>query len=131
MPLVLKKNLYCNCICPFGILQEFTAKLSGVNIVMGKKSLRFANAIAYFLTWLALFIIFMTANPAMGAYEPFSTFFRLEGIGVQWCILPAVILGSFILTKFFCRFFCPVGVVLKFLVKSRHNLERVIKRTKQ
>lgn len=131
MPLVLKRNLYCSCICPFGVLQEFTTKLSGVNIALGKKSARFTKTIPYFLTWLALAIIFVTANPAMGTYEPFSTFFRLEGMGVQWFILPAVVLGSFIITRFFCRFFCPVGVVLNILVNSRHNLEKVMQRIKQ
>ncbi len=130
MPLVLKKNLYCSCVCPFGVLQDYTAKLSGINIVMSKKSVRFAKTIAAFLTWLALVIIFITSNPALGTYEPFATFFRLEGMGIQWYILPAVVLGSFILTRFFCRFFCPVGVVLNIMIKSRQSLEYILKRQK-
>ncbi len=130
MPLVLKKNLYCSCVCPFGVLQDYTAKLSGINIVMSKKNVRFAKTIASFLTWLALVIIFITSNPALGTYEPFATFFRLEGMGIQWYILPAVVLGSFILTRFFCRFFCPVGVVLNIMIKSRQSLENILKRQK-
>ncbi len=128
MPFVLKKNLYCSRLCPFGILQDYTAKLGGINIVMSKKNVRLAKTIASFLTWLALVIIFITSNPALGTYEPFAVFFRLEGAGIQWYILPVVVLGSFILTRFFCRFFCPVSVVLNLLVKSRHNLEKILKR---
>lgn len=128
MPLVLKKNLYCSCVCPFGILQDYTAKLSGINIVMHKKNVKLAKTIAYFLTWIAFMIIFITSNPALGSYEPFATFFRLEGMGIQWYILPAVVLGSFILTRFFCRFFCPVGVILNILIKSRQSLENILKR---
>ena len=127
MPLILKKNLYCSFLCPFGTLQDYTAKLSGINIAMSKKIVRFAKIIPFFLTWLALVIIFITSNPALGTYEPFATFFRLEGAGIQWYILPAVVLGSFILTRFFCRFFCPVGVVLNLIVKSRHTLEYILK----
>ncbi len=130
MPLVLKKNLYCSCVCPFGVLQDFTAKLSGINIALHEKNKKFAKTVAYLLTWLALIIIFITSNPALGTYEPFATFFRLEGAGIQWYILPAVVLGSFILTRFFCRFFCPVGVVLNLLAKLRHNLENILKRQK-
>lgn len=130
IPFVLKKNLYCSCLCPFGVLQDYTAKLSGINIVMHKRNVKFAKTIASFLTWLALMIIFITSNPALGTYEPFATFFRLEGAGIQWYILPAVVLGSFILTRFFCRFFCPVGIVLNLAVKSRHKLEKIIKRQK-
>ena len=131
MPLILKRNLYCSYLCPFGALQDFTAKLSGINIVLYKKIEKLAKFLLYFLTWLALMIIFTTSNPAMGTYEPFATFFRLEGEGIQWFILPAVVLGSFILTRFFCRFFCPVGVVLNLLVRSRHNLDNIFKRRKK
>ena len=102
MPLILKKNLYCSYLCPFGTLQDYTAKLSGINIVMHKKMEKLAKILPLFLTWLALGIIFITSNPALGTYEPFATFFRLEGEGVQWFILPVVVLGSFILTRFFC-----------------------------
>jgi len=114
-----------------GVLQDYTAKLSGINIVMSKKNVRLAKAIAFFLTWLALAIIFITSNPALGTYEPFAAFFRVEGAGIQWYILPVVVLGSFILRRFFCRFFCPVGVVLNLLVKSRNNLENMLKRQKK
>ena len=131
MPLVLKKNLYCSYLCPFGTLQDYTAKLSGINIVMRKKSVRFAKIIPLFLTWFALVIIFITSNPALGTYEPFATFFRLEGAGIQWYILPVVVLGSFVLTRFFCRFFCPVGVMLNLIVKSRDALENILKRQKK
>jgi Na+-translocating ferredoxin:NAD+ oxidoreductase RnfG subunit len=131
MPLVLRKNLYCSYLCPFGTLQDYTAKLSGFNIVMGKKFEKLAKIFPLFLTWFALVIIFITSNPALGTYEPFATFFRLEGEGIQWYILPAVVLGSFLLTRFFCRFFCPVGVVLNLLVKSRNSLENMLKREKK
>jgi len=130
MPIVLKKNLYCSYLCPFGTLQDYTSKLSGINIVMRKKYERLAKNIAFFLTWFALFVIFVTSNPSLGTYEPFATFFRLEGEGIQWFVLPAVVLGSFILTRFFCRFFCPVGVVLNLLAKSRYSLGKILKRQK-
>jgi uncharacterized protein with FMN-binding domain len=131
MPLILRRNLYCSYLCPFGALQEFTAKIGGINIRLSEKSIKFTKHLVYFLAWFALILIFLTSNPAIGAFEPFATFFALEGIGVQWFLLPAVVLGSFVFARFFCRFFCPVGVVLNLMVKARHNLGKIVIGSKQ
>jgi hypothetical protein len=131
MPLILRRNLYCSYLCPFGALQEFTAKIGGINIRLSEKSIKFTKYLVYFLAWVALILIFLTSNPAVGAFEPFATFFALEGIGIQWFLLPAVVLGSFVFTRFFCRFFCPVGVVLTLTVKARHKLDKIFSRSKQ
>lgn len=130
MPLILRRNLYCSYLCPFGALQEFTAKISGINIRLNEKIIIFTRYLVHFLTWFALILIFLTSNPAIGAYEPFAIFFGLEGIGVQWFILPTVVLGSFVFTRFFCRFFCPVGVVLNLMVKARNSLNKIITKSK-
>ena len=129
MPLILKSNLYCSCLCPFGALQELTARISGINIRFSKKRAKLTRNLVFGLTWLALILIFLTSNPAVGSYEPFSTFFRLEGIGIQWFILPAVVLGSFLLKRFFCQFFCPVGVVLNLMIKARQHLNKFMTRS--
>lgn len=125
--LIYGKNLYCFWLCPFGAIQELTAKIGGVNIQLSKKTLKYAQYISYTLTWTALMIIFITANSSLGSYEPFATLFGLEGFGVQWYILPAVILGSFVLNRFWCRFFCPVGVVLRLTTKARLRAKRLFR----
>lgn len=121
------KNLYCFWLCPFGAIQELTAKIGGVNIRLSKRTLNYTQFISYTLTWAALMVIFLTDNSSLGSYEPFATLFGLEGFGVQWYILPAVILGSFTLKRFWCRFFCPVGVVLRLTTKARLSVKRLIK----
>ncbi len=125
--LIYGKNLYCFWLCPFGAIQELTAKIGGINIQLSKKTLKYAQYISYTLTWAALMIIFITANSSLGSYEPFATLFGLEGFGVQWYILPAVILGSFVLNRFWCRFFCPVGVVLRLTTKARLRAKRLFR----
>lgn len=128
---ISKKNLYFSWLCPFGAMQEFTAKIGGINIRLSKKIIKSAGYLSYLLTWIALMIIFLTSNPALGVYEPFATLFGLEGIGIQWFILPIVILGSFVLPRFWCRFFCPVRVMMELTIKARRGLDKVLKGIKK
>ncbi len=47
--------------------------------------------------------------------------FSLEGIGIQWYILPLALIGSFFMSNFWCRFFCPAGNALSMLVRLRRR----------
>lgn len=124
---LLKKNVYCYGLCPFGNLQEMNAKVSGINLPLHPKIIKLTKYLHYTLTWFALAVIFLTANPALGAYEPFPTLFGLQGMEIQWFILAVIILGSFVLNRFFCRFFCPVGVILIFIIKARRRVDKLFK----
>lgn len=126
-PLVFRKNLYCFSLCPFGNLQELNSKISGINLPVGKYINKGGRYLSFALAWFALLVIFYKTNPTVGAYEPFSTLFGLDGIEVQWFVLSATIFGSFFLSRFFCRFFCPVGVVLNLLVKVRCSFDKLFK----
>jgi len=124
------KNIYCHWLCPFGAAQEYISKISGIDIPISKKTVRLAGNIRYFLAWLSLLIIFLTLNPALGAYEPFATLFGLEGIGLQWFILPVVLLGAFIIPLFWCRFFCPVKVIVQIATKVNSQVRGIFGRIK-
>jgi polyferredoxin len=127
MTFLTRKNLYFSWLCPFGAMQELTARAGFFHIHLSKKLIKYAGYVSYILTWIALMIIFVTANPALGAYEPFATFFGLEGLGIQWFILPIVILGSFALPRFWCRFFCPVRVIMEIIIRARLGFDKITK----
>jgi polyferredoxin len=122
MAFALKRNLYCHALCPFGSLQELNSRISGTNLPVPGAFRRVARALPYALTWMALTAVFLSSNPTSGAYEPFPTLFGLEGMEIQWLILASVILGSLFIRRFFCRFFCPVGIVLNLFVSARCRL---------
>jgi len=117
--LLLKKNLYCYALCPFGNLQEFNFKLSRINLSLPPGLGRVFRVLPYLLTWAALMVIVLRRNPAAGAFEPFPTLFGLEGLEIQWLVLSSVILGTFFMGRFFCRYFCPVGCALDVLLIIR------------
>ncbi len=122
MTLVMGKNLYCTWACPFGGIQELINKIGGVKIPVHSKVNRAAQWVVYFLFWLSFMIMFLTNNPANGTFEPFAVLFSLKGFSVQWYLVSVAVIGSFIIPRFWCRFFCPVGLVLKTLARVKKQV---------
>ena len=127
--LVLGKNIYCGQVCPFQYVQRGLNKISGVNLAVRPGVQKSARQVVGWMTWSALMLIFLSAHPTLGSYEPFSMMFSLTGAGVQWYILPLSLVGSFFILNFWCRLFCPVGLTLNEMVRVRRSLlKRVPKR---
>ena len=118
----LGRNIYCQQICPFMVVQDLAQKISGVKMKIDSRFQKRARTLIFFLSWIALMLIFLAAHPALGSYEPFAMMFSLEGLGIQWYILPASLLGSFFVPRFWCRLFCPVGLYLNELVRLRRKV---------
>jgi len=118
----LGRNIYCQQICPFMVVQDLAQKISGVKLKIDSRFQKRARTLIFFLSWVALMLIFLTAHPALGSYEPFAMMFSLEGLGIQWYILPASLLGAFFVPRFWCRLFCPVGLYLNELVRLRRRV---------
>jgi Na+-translocating ferredoxin:NAD+ oxidoreductase RnfG subunit len=120
------RNLYCSWMCPFGAMQEFITLIGGVRLRLSKKIIHAAEYSIYFFFWLAFMIIFLTSNPSMGTYEPFATLFGFKGIGIQWYLVSVALIGSFLIPRFWCRFFCPVGAFLKQVLKFQKAIVQKI-----
>ncbi len=119
---VLGRNIYCGQVCPFQYVQRGLNKISGVNLAVRPGVQRSARQVVGWMTWAALMLIFLSVHPTLGSYEPFSMAFSLTGAGVQWYILPLSMVGSFFILNFWCRLFCPVGLVLNEGVRLRRSL---------
>jgi sulfite reductase (NADPH) flavoprotein alpha-component len=117
--LLAGKNFYCGYMCPFDVVQKLLQKISGIKLALKPGMLRRSRMVIGTMTWFALVLIFLSRHPALGSYEPFSMMFSLEGIGVQWYILPFSLLGAFLVPQFWCRLFCPVGFTLSEAVRVR------------
>ena len=118
----LGRNIYCQQICPFMVVQDLAQKISGVKMKIDSRFQKRARTLIFLLSWVALMLIFLSAHPALGSYEPFAMMFSLEGLGIQWYILPASLLGSFFVPRFWCRLFCPVGLYLNEMVRLRRRV---------
>lgn len=121
----LGRNVYCSSACPFHAAQVLLHKLSGMNLKLAPKLSRILIKTPKVLLWASLMLILVSKNPTLVSYEPFAMFFSLEGIGIQWYILPSALVGSLFVSNFFCRFFCPVGASFNVLLSYRR---RIVKR---
>ncbi|MFA8434664.1 MAG: FMN-binding protein [Marinifilaceae bacterium] len=120
--IILGKNIYCTSACPFHAGQILLNKISGLNLKIAPKLSQILINTPKFLLWLSLFLILISRNPTLASYEPFAMFFSLEGIGIQWYILPAALIGSLFISDFFCHYFCPVGASFKLLLSYRKSI---------
>jgi hypothetical protein len=119
---LLGKNVYCYRICPFFWVEWLLNKLGGSSIKLSPRLQQRSRYLANFCLWVALMIIFLSSYPGLGNYEPFAMMFSLDGVGVQWYLLPLALVGSFFLSSFWCRFFCPVGYSFSHLLNWRRRL---------
>ena len=122
MTMVMGRNLYCAWACPFGGMQEFINKIGGITVQVHSTINRAAQWIVYLFFWLSFMIMFVTNNPANGTFEPFAVLFSLKGFSVQWYLVSVAIIGSFIIPRFWCRFFCPVGLILRYVAKIKKQI---------
>lgn len=118
----LGRNIYCQQLCPFMVVQDLAQKIGGVKLRIDSRFQKRARTVIFFMSWIALMLIFLSAHPALGSYEPFAMMFSLEGLGIQWYILPASLLGAFFVPRFWCRLFCPVGLYLNEMVRLRRRV---------
>lgn len=120
--IVLGRNVYCQYICPFKVVTDLLSSISGIRLKIRPSLQRKARLLILTMSWVGLMLIFLSTHPALGSYEPFAMMFSLEGIGIQWYILPAALIGSFFVPSFWCRLFCPVGFYLNEGVRARRSL---------
>lgn len=125
---ILAKNVFCYWLCPFAAVQEITAKIGGGSFKCSRKIEKQAGYIRFILTAAVLFLAFVTRKPGIAGYEPFAAFFSFTATGIHWFILPMVLFTSFFIYRFWCRFFCPVGVANETIWKVRRELDSLLGR---
>lgn len=122
------RNIYCHAMCPFNMVQTLLNKLSGMNLHVTKEINKVLIRLPKVLLWVCLMLILLSKNSTLASYEPFSLVFSLEGVGIQWYIMPAALFGSLMVSNFFCRYFCPVGAGFNLVLKARTHVVKKIKK---
>jgi hypothetical protein len=125
-------NVYCGYVCPFGAAQEL---LSFIIPERFRRPLPIDTMRqARFLKYVVLFILavaFVTSRDRTTLLsDPLITFFsfRSSASPVRWSalnwqsvsglILVAILAGSLLYTRFWCRYLCPAGAFLSLFNKA-------------
>ncbi|CEP66754.1 FMN-binding [Moorella glycerini] len=118
------RNLYCYWLCPCGALMEIAGQLGKAGRLTHKpcpRRVQQLKNLRLMLAWGALVMAFWLANPSISSYEIFAPLFAQEGNAAQWLLLPFMLFVGIIIYRFWCRFFCPVGAILDYLVQLRRR----------
>ena len=113
LPLILvNKDVYCQCICPFGAAQDLLKAGAGERkFVPPKRAVIALRWVQRALALTAIVTGLLYRNPARLDYEVFGTFFTLTGTVVQLALLGVVLIASLFLVRPWCGFLCPLRAV--------------------
>lgn len=108
-------RIFCSSLCPFGALQDFITRFMPRHFqkelpqVWHDRALYIKYGILAFLVFMA----FAYSDVSVFQYvEPFGTLFYQSQSIVLWLILLVFITGSVFISRFYCRYVCPLGAAL-------------------
>ncbi len=118
-PLFGKKTYYCTHVCPFGSLQQVVAKSVKYKVKMSPKTAHRLDLFRQVLWALLMLCIWGGVWSDWTDYEPFSAFIFQSASWIVIALAAAFVLMSFIITRPYCRFVCPMGTLLKLSQASK------------
>ncbi len=130
-------RFFCGYLCSFGAMQELVAFASRKIIPRKKRIPEKMDRILKFLKYAVLFAIvlfvWVLQLPVDSSFSPWGVFGMLiSGNGsvmlsaiptVGFAILVAILIASFFVERFFCRYLCPLGAL--FTPASKGRLFRI------
>ena len=108
-------RIFCSSLCPFGALQDFIAHFMPRHFQ--KQLPRAIHDKAIYIKYgvLAFLIIMALTYSELSLFqyfEPFGTIFYISQSLVLWLILGGFLLASIFISRFYCRYACPLGAAL-------------------
>ena len=107
--------IWCGILCPFGALQELVSRagrLLGLRRYPDRRVDQAARYLKYLLLALMLIAVWLSGDPLWAAFDPMQQLFGGRIGGWMLVLAAAVLLGSLVYVRFWCRYFCPLGAVL-------------------
>lgn len=124
-PAVMKGNVYCDHVCPHGILQQWIRPRPGRGLLPRLSTALRLSAIVFVV--VALIAVLWPAKIHLAWFEPFDAY----SSGVLLSLSAFVWAASLVLSRFvpmgYCRLACPTGRLLDYTRRdaSRHRLTGV------
>nr|WP_315261160.1 4Fe-4S binding protein [uncultured Duganella sp.] len=114
------RGTFCGWLCPFGAMQELSARLARYARLPQLRLGTVADARLKYLKYVALLLILATGD-VLVELEPFKTAITLN-FARHWPYVAyavALLVSGAFVHKFFCRYLCPLGASLALLGWAR------------
>ncbi len=118
-PLFGKKTYYCTHVCPFGSLQQVAGKCTKHKLKMSRQATKRLDIFRQVLWVLLMLCIWSGVWSDWTDYEPFTAFIFQSTTWVVVVIAATFVVLSFIITRPYCRFVCPMGTLLHLSQNSK------------
>jgi polyferredoxin len=118
LPLFTQRSFYCSYVCPFGAMQELAGKLNPKHKFSIPKAVKpVFQWMRFAILLLIIVLLLIGLDIPLGDIEPFSMF-QVRAASLFVLILAAfMIVLSIFISKPWCRYFCPTGMILTLLRK--------------
>ena len=108
-------RVFCSSLCPFGALQDFLTRF--VPHKLQKRVPQALHDMAIYIKYgiLLLLIVMALTYSELSVFqyfEPFGTIFYQSQSILLWGILLAFLAASSVVSRFYCRYACPLGAAL-------------------
>lgn len=108
-------RVFCSSLCPFGALQDFIAHFTPKRWQRELPQAIHDKALYIKYGVLALLVVTALSFSEISLYqyfEPFGTIFYISRSPLLWGILAVFLLASVFISRFYCRYACPLGAAL-------------------
>ncbi len=130
---LVRRNLYCSYVCPFGALQEGAARVMPKKVCPSGGIERSFRWLRWIVTILALYAIAFEGSDAFRSIEPFSLLFMRYPNAVTLIQAGVALAAALFVRRVWCRFFCPTGLIIDIVAelgaKARHAFKAMRRRT--
>lgn len=114
-------RFYCGWLCPFGVFTELLYRIVPFRVTPSHTVDRCMKLIKFVILIVLMMLGLVFASPLFAMYligivEPFATFFHLDGDMIPWVWLVLMLLMSSLISRCYCRYFCPLGAFFAVVV---------------
>lgn len=106
---------FCGRLCPFGAVQEWANWLSRWHLPVPPAWHRRLIWIKYSLLGAAVGMALLGTEPVVAWTEPFGYIFVAVPSVLAGIYLALLLVGSALVSRFYCRYLCPLGALLGLL----------------
>ena len=133
-------RFFCGYLCTFGAMQELVGWISKRLLprlrAIPEKADRVLKYVKYLVLAMIVALVWIVQLPVDSSLSPWGVFGMLVSGNltamkaavptIGFGVLIAILIGSFFVERFFCRYLCPLGAL--FSLSSAHRLFRIRRR---